>query len=133
MTYSQCRERIREISAQIDTLFAERRKRQTKHYPATHVFDENKSVLWNLEEVERQNREIDEQNRSFNSKVSTLEQGVNSAILEYIQDEFGLNVDVAQIVFDKAYDDGHASGFEEVLCQANEYGYFVQRILSAVE
>lgn len=132
MTYAQCIDRIREISTQMDALYAERRKNQTKHYPATHVFDENKSVRWNMDEVDRKNREIDEQNRLFNNQISTLEREIDSAILEYIRNEFAFNEKVAQIVFDKAYEEGHANGFEEVLCQANEYGYFVQRILNAI-
>lgn len=55
-----------------------------KTYSDWHVFDENKSVKWNREEVERHNREYKEEQERLNKEHQELKQNTRNKIIMYI-------------------------------------------------
>lgn len=51
--------------------------------------------------------------------------------MDYLMDGWGLSIGAAKVVYDKAYDDGHACGMTEVLRCADEYARFIDKVMSA--
>ena len=81
-----------------------------------YVFDEEKSVKWNAEQVEKYNS-------ARNKEAFELQQNRNIAINEAADEickliviEFynKINVEQARVIYDMAYEDGHAFGYTEI-------------------
>ena len=78
-------------------------------YSETHVFDEEKSVRWNREEVERQNQLIkDEIAAAVAERAAALDR-LDEAVVKYITENFSLSNTIAKKVLEAAksyhYDD----------------------------
>ena len=57
----------------------------SKQYIASHIFDEEKSVRWNREEVERRNKEHADYCKSQREKQAELFRQLDEAIIKYVQ------------------------------------------------
>ena len=69
-----------------------------KEYPKNYVFNENKSVKWNREEVIRINRELCE-DRATKRRLKTLAYTIlDTNIISYIQESFKLSEKIAETV-----------------------------------
>lgn len=69
-----------------DVYFNESPKKKT--YPLSHIFDEEKSVKWNREEVLRVNEEITEHNsKTREQRFKALNEAHNN-IIKYLQNEY---------------------------------------------
>lgn len=69
-----------------DVYFNETPRR--KAYPIGHIFDENKSVKWNQEEVIRQNNEIKERNIRIKEQRFKALAEAHRNIITYLQKEY---------------------------------------------
>ena len=126
---------IREKSAERNALYEARCDfvKQNPELPPDTILDEDASVRWNREEVIRRNRSRKGKAASFMAKINQCDSDINKKIIDYIQSEYGFTVTVAEIVFGKAYEDGHSAGCEEVVAYACEYASFTERVLEAMD
>ncbi len=61
-------------------------KPNIKRYEAEHVFDENKSVKWNREEVERINKMYDEKAQELKEEKQAISAKAHDETIKYIQE-----------------------------------------------
>lgn len=59
-----------------------------KKFPENHVFDADKSVRWNREEVARRNSEIEDRVAQYRRDLLHSEQNLYNSVLDYIVDYF---------------------------------------------
>lgn len=85
-----------------------------KKLPAGHIEDENKSVKWNREFLENNNKKYIEAVANLQRERSLKMNDVQNRIEKYIKDEAGVNSKGAKAIFDFAYSEGHSLGIEEV-------------------
>lgn len=82
-----------------------------------HIFDENKSVKWNREQVEKNNQEYHDEVARLNTEKNKARDAIYESIYEMIQDDVGhgLSRKKAQAIWNLAYAQGHAFGFYNIL------------------
>ena len=102
---------------------------------ATDVIDEEKSVRWNREEVERRRKEwIVKRNtllRKRNNSVGVVQNDIILQIQKELEEETGKPVDkvVATLLWNKAYERGHAGGFYEIYAAIEDYEDLLTTVL----
>ena len=96
-----------------------------KQYPENYVFDENKSVKWNKEEVVRQNEEI---KKAIKSKFDGQKQFKRDAV-QYILSGNKLNEKQAEKTYEKGWEDGHSSGYRNVMIEIEDLIDFIEDII----
>lgn len=92
------------------------------------IIDENKSVKWNREEVERLQKaydiEVKKLNDSKNKLRNEIYQDIYSEICETINfrvpESKKITIEKARLIFNKAYADEHSSGFYSVFNEIEE-------------
>lgn len=65
-------------------------------YQANHIFDEEKSVKWNREEVERRNQEWTERFHAAREEYSRQLEEFWSNVDKYIANEFQFSIEIAR-------------------------------------
>ena len=85
-----------------------------KKLPTGHIEDENKSVKWNREFLENNNKKYIEAVANLQRERSLKMNDVQKRIEKYIKDKTGVNSKGAKAIFDFAYSEGHSFGIEEV-------------------
>ena len=107
-------------------------KPKTKRIKEGTVLDEDKSVRWNREEVERLNKEYDAVVAELNTKRNKARDMLYEHIYEYIIDEVGHNCTKkkATAIWDYAYEQGHAYGLSEIHCYLDEIIVLADVLLS---
>lgn len=105
----------------------------------TDVIDEEKSVRWNREEVERRRKEwIVKRNTLLhkrNNAVGVVQNDIILQIQKELEEETGKPVDkvVATLLWNKAYERGHAGGFYEIYAAIEDYEELVIDALKGKE
>lgn len=94
-----------------------------------HIFDENQTVKWNRDEVNRYNESIDKQLQEYDNSEHSGNNNFQEDVIAYLIEEYGFNKEMASKVFYKAYEDGHSCGYSEVLTYAMDYGEFVDEVI----
>lgn len=93
-----------------------------KKYPADYIIDENKPVSWNRKEVLRNNdqytKEMYRLKKEKYEKLDRLMDEIYAAIQEEVG--FGLDKEAAKLIWNKAYEDGHAFGINEIMIHLEE-------------
>lgn len=69
-----------------------------KKYPTDHVFDENKSVKWNREQVEIENAKQQELLKMYGEEKRRLNNKLHDDVINTLTEDYGLTKDVAKIV-----------------------------------
>lgn len=89
---------------------------------ADHVFDEDKSVKWNREQVEDNNRRYLEEVKRLNTEKNRRRDELHERIYKAIQDEvgYGLSRRKAMLLWNRAYENGHSYGIREVVSNLDE-------------
>lgn len=89
---------------------------------ADHVFDENQSVLWNRQQVEDNNRRYQEEVARLNTEKNKRRDAIHEKIYAAIQSEVGhgLSRKKAMVLWNMAYDEGHAYGIREIKSYLDE-------------
>lgn len=65
-------------------------------YHEGHIFDEDKSVKWNREEVQRRNESVQEQFRAARDKYDNQIKEFWSDVIKYIANEFNISLETAE-------------------------------------
>lgn len=101
--------------------------------PDNYVFDENESVKWNREKVIAHNKLANNAKKEYYDKLNTVNVAFATMVRQEIQSELDVSDKAASIIYDKAYEDGHADGYHEVVYCAQTYCEFISRILNAMK
>ena len=73
-------------------------------YPANHVFDENKSVKWNRDQVIQAANEYYEEKQRIDAYRGSLIRSAETVAIAYIAQELNIDEDKAVIVWDKVWE-----------------------------
>lgn len=93
-----------------------------------YVINENKSVKWNREQVEINNKnweEYQDQSSKERAKISNM---IEDAIIHNLMDSYGFNYSVAYKVYNKAYGEWH-DNLIDMECELEDLADFVAEIL----
>lgn len=85
-----------------------------KKLPANHIEDDNQSVKWNREFVEKNNNDYLKAVADVNRKRSVAMNKSNGEIIKWIQKETKTSEHGAKMIFQSAYDHGHSYGLYAV-------------------
>ena len=101
-----------------------------RKYSDNHIFDEDKSVKWNKEEVVRRNAELAAEMDAYRKEQSAKFREFENDVSEMLVTEYGIpNKAIADKIVSKACEEGHSSGRYEILNYAIDYADFVEDIL----
>lgn len=89
-------------------------------YKIGTIFDEEKSVKWNREEVERKNFEFENAVKQLNHEKNLLYTELISMINSYITVETGVSVKKSEKIWNYLYSNYHAYGLAECLNHLDE-------------
>lgn len=94
-----------------------------KRVPKGYVFDEDKSVRWNAEQVESHNAAIQKEVSEKQKARSLAINQATDAIIALIVDEFygKINNEQAKVIWNIAYDRGHSGGKYEIEAQLQQF------------
>lgn len=91
------------------------------------VIDENKSVKWNREEIERLRAAFDAEKKRLDREYYRVSNLCEKKAEELLAEEYELSEDETRIVWGKACEDGHNYGIVEVYnIFVNLVDYFVR-------
>ena len=102
-----------------------------KKVPLGHIFDEDKSVKWNREQVEINNKNYHEEVIKLKSERSERMNVVLNNIYTAIQEDMSCEIsrEQAEIIWCYAYDMGHSGGVYEIFSQLDVLMGFVESLL----
>lgn len=105
-----------EAWADLDAAYKMSCRSTRKKFPKGYVFDEDKSVRWNAEEVEKNNKASQEETSELQRNRSVAINSATSEIVKLIVHEFDdkINEKQAYIIWNLAYEKGHAYGCQEI-------------------
>lgn len=116
-----------------------RKAEKFKSYLPTPIFDENKSVEWNIQEAARRNeesyKEYERPTNVYNEAIEKIEGYIIEAISDYICNVINLIPDAdkayekANIIYRKAYEKSHSYGYREVLRTVEDLVDFLESIM----
>ena len=89
------------------------------------VIDEEKSVRWNREEVERRNKVMRERVEGNRRERREKERQQNEDIIRAYANDSGLTEEQVGKIYSYAYTQYHSSGINEVINRLNELIYLV--------
>lgn len=104
-----------------------------KLLPKDFIFDENQSVKWNRQKVQEHNELAQQTKKIYWDRMNEIDCWFSERVQEAIQNELYVSGKVASIIFNQAYDRGHANGYQEVIIYAEQYCEFIQSILNAMK
>lgn len=90
--------------------------------PGNHIFDEDRSVKWNREQVELNNKKYQSEVVRLNIEKNKVRDSIYNLIIEKIQYEVGhkLSRKKAEAIWNFAYDEWHSFGFYEIRCRLSD-------------
>ena len=92
------------------------------------IIDPDKSVNWNIQEVLRINKEIDEERKAAQDKMRNELRIVMADVFDYMRDQLDEEDPspfVLKYIYDQAYADGHYAGIHEIFNHLDTYIEFV--------
>ena len=97
------------IRDMFDRAFAMPTKTKTKPVPENYVFDEEKSVRWNREEVARHNARVIAENEKLKEAQKVAINAATEALREYIKDtsRTGFTYEQVTIIYNYLYSRYH--------------------------
>lgn len=76
------------------------------YFKPNHIFDEDKSVKWNKEEVERRNNNIYKQRQEDKKEKAKLYNDVEESIKKYIVQQINVTEEKAIKIYNFVFEDG---------------------------
>lgn len=104
-----------------------KRSQRPQRYPSDYVFDEDKSVKWNREEVAKANKRIDEENLQITALLNSRSQQFTLDCIAFLKSEYNLPQSIAEKVFSFVYEKYH-SCISDLVSYLPEYGKFAMDI-----
>lgn len=95
-------------------------KPKNRKYKVGEIIDEDKTVRWNREEVERRNKSHEEEVKELNRKKNEMLFRWVDAVKLYIIEETKVKKDKADEIYNYLYEKYHSYGLLEVLANMDE-------------
>lgn len=89
-------------------------------YKIGHVINEDKSVKWNREEVERLNKKHKDEVKELNRQKNLLYTNLVNSIEEYIISETNVDKAKAEKIYNYLYMEYHSYGLRELLSHLDD-------------
>lgn len=105
-----------------------------KKYPLCYIFNEEKSVKWNREEVERKNHERDELEKELQRAKNTASNEIHEDIYYAIQNEVDnahISREAATGIWEYAYQQSHVYGWNDIKICLDEVMELISKILNS--
>ena len=103
-----------------------------KKVPLGYIFDEDKSVKWNIEQVEINNRnyylEVMKLKSERSDCMNVLLEDIYTAIQEDMSCE--ISIEQAKIIWGYVYDMGHSGGVYDIFSHLYDLMNFVESLLT---
>lgn len=90
-------------------------------YRVGDVIDEDKSVKWNREEVERLIEARANEVKRLNTEKNAISHLFDDAIKQMLSKEYSVSVEETKILWRYAYEEGHSSGLNDVVSYFREF------------
>lgn len=121
-----------EIQAAFERMESMSCRPEDRKYPPDYIFDEEKSVKWNREEVNRRNQEREQKVTELQRTKNKARDEVMEDIYFAIQQEVGGGIDRqdAMKIWAYAYEHGHACGWNDIQCCINEVAELISGIVN---
>lgn len=99
-----------------------------------YITDENKSVKWNKEQVVKNKERIVLLQHKYNTVQLEKYNMFKNDVIEYLKDyaNFSTKVvrpEIYEYIFDRAWEDSHSEGYEEILETAITHTNFIKDVL----
>lgn len=104
---------------------------EREFYDDNWVFDENESVKWNREKVLEENEEVKVFNEKVKNKAFRGLKGFTEDLKEAIANELDLNLEQAGYIYNKAWEEGHNSGYSVVIYYVEDMVNLLKKINNA--
>lgn len=114
MTLNELREAIQNDDFKVEYMS------RPKYVKEGFVFNEDKSVKWNRDEVERVNAELKEKYDAYRKTVAEAEDAERNAIIETFASEYNVSEAKVGAAYNYAYSESHSSGMYAVICTLEE-------------
>lgn len=101
-----------------------------RKYREGEIIDEEMSVRWNREEVKRRNEKYAAKKQELVAKRRQRIDKITDEVVKYIASEVPCSEKKARLIWNKAYDDGHSWGMNEIETYVERYIAFAQAILT---
>ena len=103
-----------------------------RKYKANEIIDEEKSVRWNREEIERRNAIYDKEVANLNTKRNIARDDMYNMIYAYIIAETNCkcNENKAKIIWDYVYRENRHDGIDQIFEALEETLEFVNALLN---
>lgn len=102
--------------------------------PLDHVFDEDKSVKWNREEVCKHNKEASDIGTNMNIEKEAAKGAAEANILEAIQNELGISYAAASKIWNVyLYGEYHMYGYMEMYTHYTDLVDLLEYIITEVK
>lgn len=96
--------------------------REEYPYPKeTDVIDEDKSVKWNREEVQRLRRAFESKVEELNRYKNLISSAFEGRIIEILAKDNSISVEESQKIWSYAYSEGHSCGIRNVIFCYEEF------------
>ena len=96
-------------------------------YQESHVFDEEKSVRWNREEVARQNQLIKDEIATALAERSAALDRLDEAVVKYIMGDTSLNEKLARKVLEAAKNDHEDNWWDYI----DDLAFYTESVITA--
>lgn len=95
------------------------------------IIDEDKTVRWNREEVERLQKLYEEEVKKLNTDKNKRRDSLYEELYKTIKKEVGnITIEDAKAIFNYAYEQGHSYGYNEVFSSLDDIMDLVSSIVN---
>lgn len=101
------------------------------HYSEDYIFDEDKSVKWNREQVKKFNREYEAEAQRLRSEEIAARKEADDAIMSYIIESTASNTRYAELLWDYVYDRYHSDSTGNLFYELDEIIELANSLLAA--
>lgn len=124
------------LGNRLETAWKRPTKPNSKRPKDGEIIDEEKSVRWNREEVVRRQKAWDAEcsrlKKAQNAEIEHISEAIELQIQEDIKAKTKRSISkkAATVLWQKAYDRGHACGFADIYCAIEDYEELVVAVLT---
>ncbi len=94
-----------------------------------HIFDENKSIVWNREQVISFNQELDRINKKQRELLQIANNRFTNDVISAIMDICNINKIKAGKVYSYAWKLSHSGGRHEIVDTAHDLAFLISEII----
>ncbi len=110
-------------------------KPNEKEFPKYHrgdIIDEDKSVKWNRDEIEKGIKARADEVQRLNKRRNELDNLYEKTMIKALAKEYKISIKESNILWRKAYDDEHSYGVTEVYHAFSELADMYEKLRQAV-